>query len=310
MSRSLLSEARFGGRRHLGAIARDHRPSQAIGSVGDSLHAQLRQRWASMLAVDADNLLLCATRNEAVQLLSRCVLAPGDVAIFGRPGPVEISASVLAAGASFVDLGRLVSGRLDPAAAQRALKEHPEAIGWALAPAWGGGDDVAALGSGWRAVLADASLAESLHGDASAVGQGADAVVVALRDPDQPALPRMWGVVAAAGQGGALGAVAGPSSLHPQWLRAALAAADTLSSAPGHHTERWQRALRGRKEMLARAVSELDAVQLIAGAGTAAVLRCLDGQAVGPTRALQRLGWRAIGYGAQPMAGAILIDLA
>lgn len=309
MDPRFLALERFGQRAHLPAVARDHRPTDSGGSVADSLAEQVAIRWADLLGVQADDLVLCASASDAWSLLARCVLAPGDVALIAQPLSVEIPAAIVGCGGKFVDVGRTVDGQVDHEVLRAAQARHPDAVLALPCPAWGGADDLGKVAAdASRMVLVDARDVESPFGDAGAVNRGADAAVVALRDPSDLASPILHAVVCAPDSGVMVAAIAGPGHLPLALLRAALDTVTLWRARPDAvATLRVQ--LQARRTALTLQIPEKPGVSLQCSAGTKALVWCLDGDGAAVSRPLRLAGWDAVAWSAHPMRGGVTVDL-
>ena len=312
MKPRLLDLDRFGSRKYLQGLAREHRPLSAGGSVGWSLHEQVQLRWATALGIEADDLVLCGSAAHAWTTLSRCLLLPGDVAAIARPCPVELPAAVLGAGASFVDLGRSTQGEIQPAVVAKVAAAHANAVALGQRFSWFGTDDLKALAAvQWRAILIDATGTDALVGSASALDEGADAAVIALRDPDQPVQPLLWAIACRAGEGPGVAAIGGPGHLPLLLLRAGLASLDAIAAGPASHHVAWRDQLRQRREALRASLTDRPGVHWsIADGGVTAAALCLDGDVDAVAGPLRVAGFAATGFAPHPMRSAVVVDLA
>lgn len=309
MDARLIALDRFAHRRFLATVARDHRPLDAGGSVIDSLVEQLRERWSALLGVAAEDLVVCASASDALGLMARCLLAPADVAVLAQPCDVVIPAGVVSAGAVYVDVGRLMDGRLDAPAANAALLGNPQAVLFAASPSLGGADDLAQVAEdNWRAVVADARYARSLAGDVSAINAGADAVVVVLRDPAEPTAPLLYGVVCAPGCGVAVAAVLGPAPLPALLLRAAICAVDWLQGRGREDTANWAAEIAENALKLEFLLADRAGISVQIG-GTTALVWCLDGVVESIAQTVRSAGFSASGFGPHPMRSVVVVDL-
>ncbi|MBM4343616.1 MAG: hypothetical protein FJ100_09595, partial [Deltaproteobacteria bacterium] len=210
-----LDAARFGARRQLPSLARESAPAEATTPLGAGLDRQVAAVWAQQMqwpggsAVAADELVLCGSGREALGLALGGLLIPGDTVLVARPAAVDALATVLGRGARYVDVGRLHDGAVDAAAAARAAGRHPDAVAWMEAPGLLAEDDAPA----WAGVAVRARIADLRHAGWPTALPEADAVLLALRDPDAPGTPVLWAVAARGGAAGLLGAIGGAGDL-------------------------------------------------------------------------------------------------
>ena len=292
-----LDVERFPGRRHLASLARNHRPERGSARPVDALDFSLRQRWADHLGVAADDLLLCASASDAWRLLCAAALLPGDVALLAQPCATALPAAVLATGA------------IDPGAMERARQMHPRSIALAESPNLFGGDDAVILSRepGPRALFVDARHAASLAGEGAVVA-AADATVICLRDPDEPASAALHGIVCRR-DGAMLRATQGSDPLPIELLEHGLAHL-ARGSAGADAGRRWQQVLAARRVRLLEAVGEHPGAVVFDAAGTRAAIGCRAGDGADLVGHLMPLGLSVQAGNAHPMRNLVICDLA
>lgn len=320
MTSRWLDVARFPGRAHLAAIARDHRPTAGFTDLRAAALEALQARWATALGASPDDLLLFASAQEAARLACSALMAPGDLALLARPATALWPAAVLATGAAFVDLGRLADGRLDPAGVAFAAEAHAGAL-WLLdQPSLTGHDDLAT----WSAALDEAprppSPARALLDVTDAPGHGASAATLApvdvraellaslhaLRDPLEPAWPLLFALRVQPGEGRALAALRGPATLPmPLVERASLVWQRADMAADAHAAIRISAV---RAEVAARA-ERWPGAAVVGTSGWRIAVRCDGGDAEALAAELQASGLPAMGHGRHPMRSLVVVDL-
>lgn len=309
MTSPWLDTRRFPGRAHLAAIARHHAPldrSQAIVEADFARGVQLR--WAESLHVDPADLVLVGSEAEAFRLVLHGLLAPGDVALVAGPAPVAGLAAILAAGAQFVDVGRLHDGRIDRQALERALEVHPEAVLLAEQPSLFGTDDAEVLGDlPVRARILAAAQAQGWLGP-RALDPLATATIVALRDPDLPQVPVFHAVVCARGTGADLMLLQGPAAWPEAIVRQALAVLDGLRDRPDWPA-RTEARLDRHHATWVRALTNLPGVRILPRAGWRAAAECLAGNSEEVAKILGQVLAPVQAFAAHPMRSLVVAHL-
>lgn len=306
-----VAEDRFPNRRFLSAVARDHGATARTSSVDESLQQQLRERWAQTLGVATDDLVLVTTRSDAWNLLCRALLVPGDVALIAQPCAVALPAAIVAAGASFVDVGRRVDGHVDQQTAARALRENQAAIACLQAPNLSGSlDHWPADSARPRAVLVDACHAARHSGATYSLSQGADVAVITLRDPDSPGQALLHAAVCKPGTGHALSRLTGPSMLPHVLLRQSLATLAVIADRGDTADERLQARLVSARNLVAKVLDALPNLLIQHDEGMSLLIWCLDGDVRPVVSLLGKAGFTATGHGAHPMRSTVAVDLA
>lgn len=305
-----LDSQRFPGRAHLAAVARSHAPlAPSTASVQGQWAEPVRRRWAEHLQVQTGDLVLAATAADAFRLVLQALLAPGDVALVAEPAPVAALGAILAAGAAYVDLGRLHDGDIDAKALARALQAHPDAVIVLEQPSLFGTDDRAALGHAQaRALVIDARHALGWAGPAD-LEPRATATLVALRDPDQPAQPVLHAVVCAPGTGADLVLLQGPACWPEAPMRLALAVLDGLREQP-HWPLSVETQLDARYSEFALALKDLAGVRLLPRGGFRAAAECLAGDGAAVALHVSRHLAPVDGFAAHPMRSLVVANLA
>ncbi len=308
---SWLDIDRFPGRRYLESLARDHRPTRAAARPVDALDHSLRQRWAGHLGVEGDDLLLCGSASDAWRLLCAATLLPGDVALLAQPCATALPAAVLSTGASWLDLSRDGEGTIDPAALAHALELHPAAILLAESPSLFGGDDSAAVAGSMRprASLVDARHSPVLAG-ADTLNERAEATVIALRDPDDPATPALHGIVCRAGSGCFLRAVQGSDPLPISLLQQGLAHLSVLHRSGASVASDWRKALDRVRARFVASVSEHPGAVVFPGVGTRAAVECRAADANELAGTLMAAHLSVSAGNGHPMRNLVICDLA
>lgn len=308
----VLDTARFPGRRSLDYLRRGRMPLSRPSWPWYSLQAALWRRWAALLGVQADDLVVCATATEAYRLLVAALLAPADVAILAEPVDPALLNAVAAAGASWLDVSRGSLGAIDPASLTLASERHPQAVVFGEAPNVFGGDDAAVLATVTaRASVLDARAGEALAGDFPATRQPRPlATLISLRDPDNPAEPLLYAWVCAPEVGPPLRSLLGLKALSPHLMPVALAALDRLQ-ADGPTAQR------AFSQQLAQARARFDAVAaewpgaIIHGnRGVRATAECAAGDADGLATRLRSAGLPATAWGPHPTRNLVVCELA
>ncbi len=315
--RRWLDAERFPGRRHLAAIARDHRPASGGGNYAGALAEQVRDRWAAAIGCAPEALVLCASVAEAARLCCAAFLRPTDTALLARPSSVTWPAAVLGAGAAFVDLGRLADGAVDPAGARFAAEAHPGAL-WLLdAPSLSGADDCADLWSTLEAahrsddgatVVIDASRELAYVGAGGARVAPCSATLLALRDPLAPQAALLCAVRVGPEDFGGPAALLGPAQLPAPLLELALAALQRAEHAdPAALADQAAALSEAVTAALTTAVGAHPGVARLGGLGLHVALRCDGGDAVAVAKLLGRHGLCADAYGGGAMRDLVLV---
>ncbi len=305
-----LDLERFATRRFLPAARRDHSPVSDRESAERDYLAELRALWSQLLRrhdgapVAPDDVLVCASDREATELALGRLLQPDDVVLWAEPIAPSAVLATLAAGARYVDVGRARHGQPDAAALALALQAHPQAVFWGEAPSLTCADDLVALGDlTARACIADCTAAawpQQLP--------NADASILALRDPDQPAEPVLYAVVTRPSWGTELAQLHGRIHLSERAQLHALAVLQGLVNHPAWPDAR-------RAEALQLAEQFMNAAQTWPGAvavgqfGLRAAVRCLgaDPQPLAVRLHEQFLQLRALS--AHPAGSLLWLDL-
>lgn len=269
--------------------------------VSGLLAVRLREMWSALVGVEADALLPCVSTSAALQLVTQACLLPGDTVRLARPGQLSWSAAVLAAGAAYVDVGRVVKGAVDPATAVAAPPGRLAILG---APAPTGADDAGEWPPAADELrLADASLAASLHGYPVA---NADLTLLVLREPDAPSTSLLCALCGPVVDVQALSSLAGPALLPLPLIRAALAALQRMD----HHAEAvFQGYLKTRSQRLIDALSLGPGQRWLPRAGVSHGVQCLAADGASVAAAARKLGYRAEAWSAFPGGGLVRIDL-
>lgn len=304
-----LDPQRFPGRRYLAAARRDHRPVSDRELAERDYLGEIRRLWASLLRqsgapLDPGDLLICASDREAVELALGRLLQPGDVVLWAEPVAGQVALTTLAAGARYLDVGRAAQGMPDAAALALALQAHPSAVFWGEVPALTCADDLA----GPAAVAARARIADCTAAAWDSELPDADACVLALRDPDAPGEPVLYGVAARPGWGSELESLHGRGHFSERAQLHALAVLQGLTEQPHWPAVRRREAaeLAGQFVHAARDwPGAVDAGQF----GLRAAVRCLaaDPQALAVRLHPQFLQLRALP--AHPAGSLLWLDL-
>ncbi len=308
---SWLDSDRFPGRGHLQSLARSHRPERSAARPMDALDHSLRHRWAKHLGVQGDDLLPCASASDAWRLLCSATMLPGDVALLAQPCDTALPAAVLSTGASWLDLSRDGEGAIDATAVTRAAELHPGAILLAESPSLFGGDDTAieAGSSGLRAMLADARHGPGLAGEGALV-ERAEATVIALRDPDDPAAPALHAIVCRPGSGPMLRAIQGSDPLPEALLEQGLAHLAVLARLGSSAATSWRNDLAASRQRFVELVTAHPGAVIFAGQGTRAAVECRAGDAAVVAGTLMAAHLSVSAGNAHPMRNLVVCDLA
>ena len=288
-------------RRYLAGLSGSSGPVVRSPDLIAALSVELNRVWASRLEIPPEAMLPCASRADALRLVASAALLPGDRVRIAQPGQEAWAAAIIAAGAAFVDLGRLGDGSLDPSTLAASAPGRLAILG---APAPTGHDD----GRSWSARpgelrLADASLAATLGGR---VVPEADLSLIILRDPDRPAWPLLAALCGAPADVEALRLLAGPNPLPVALLQRALDAARRIS--PAREAE-FSAALGARAEAIATTL-ELGPGQIwLPQAGISRAVRCLAADGAALVTQGQRQGYPGAAWGAHPGAGLVRFAL-
>lgn len=276
MTTPLLDFKRFPNRRGMGSPL-DHTLDAVL--TGSSMDESVTVRWARHLHVAAKDILLFPTATEARSAAAHALLAPGDVVLVAGPLPSVWLATVLGAGARYLDVGRRFdgpapTGGLSRPAAERAAAAHPESIAIVETLTWSGADDVVAIaGLPLRAVIVDATRTDACLGPRLGFGRTAF-TLVALRDPDSPSEPVIYALVAPEHHGSVLQSVVGPMTLPSLLADRAMAVLHGLARQPD-----WTVTMRARLEVRhaqwCEALAGRPGVQLLGRSGLEAAALCL-----------------------------------
>ncbi|MBI5610591.1 MAG: hypothetical protein HY902_17075 [Deltaproteobacteria bacterium] len=195
--------------------------------------SEIRRLWALQLRrggtpLEPADLLLCASDREAVELALGRLVQPGDVVLWAEPMPGQAALTTLAAGARYLDVGRAHQGLPDAAAVALALQTHPHAVFWGEVPALTCADDLA----GPAALPARARIADCTAAAWDTELPDADACVLALRDPDSPGEPMLYGVATRPGWGSDLESLHGRGHFSERAQLHALAVLEGLAEQP------------------------------------------------------------------------------
>ncbi len=315
--RRWLDPQRFPGRRHLGAIARDHRPTTGGGNYAGALAEEVRDRWAAAIGCDPDALVLCASVAEAARLCCMALLRPEDTALLARPCAATWPAAVLGAGAAFVDVGRLADGVIDPAGARFAAEAHSGAL-WLLdAPTLTGASDCDALWPVLEAahraddrttIVVDATAELTYVGAGDALASPCSATLLALRDPLAPQTPLLCAVRVGPEDFGGPAALLGPARLPAPLLELAMAALGRAHIADPTTMRAEAAALREAvAAALATAGDAHPGISMLGGPGLQVALRCDGGDGAAVARLLGRHGLCADAYGSGAMRDLVLV---
>ncbi len=304
-----LDTRRFPGRAHLAAIARHHAPldrAQAIVEVDLARGVQLR--WAEQLGVDPADLVLVGSESEAFRLVLHGLLAPGDVALVAGPAPVAGLAAILAAGAQFVDVGRLHDGRIDRQALERALEVHPQAVVLAEQPSLFGTRDSDVVGDlPVRARILASAHAQGWLGPRD-LDPRATATLVALRDPDRPQVPVFHAIICAPGTGADLMLLQGPAAWPEAIVRQALAVLEGLRDQPDWPM-RTEARLARHHATFQSVLADLPGVQLLPRAGWRVAAECLAGNSMEVAKILGQYLAPVQAFAPHPMRSLLVADL-
>ncbi|MCO4760396.1 MAG: hypothetical protein KC502_02755 [Myxococcales bacterium] len=287
-------------RRHLLQLQRTDGPISASASVHGLLSVRVRERWATLVGVSARSILPCAHASQALSLAAHGALIPSDRVRLARPGSMAWPAAILATGASYIDMGRLNSGALDPSVVTASTRGRFAILG---APAPTGAMDARS----WPAAnsepcIWDATLAASLYGAPAERAQPADLALIALRDPLAPSAPVLVALVGDAAHIDGLQSLAGPSFLPASLLRTALGVLSRIDPAASANF-----ALR-----MAERAAELRAEVALgpgqswlpqAGVMQSACCLAADGESL--VAAAQRAGFEAAAWTAFPGGGLV-----
>jgi hypothetical protein len=308
-----LDGGRFAGRSHLASIARGHAALQQRATLGEALDYACRQRWAALLAVESEDLVLCASAGDAMRLVTGALLEPVDVALVAEPTATAIVASVVAVGASYLDLSRLQSGQIDPSALARGIEMHPQAVAIGEAPNLFGTSDrqtLTGVAAGLRAVVLDARGDGGLYGRRVDDGEDVAATILLLRDPDDPASPLLHTVLCRRGTGRALCSLQGIDCLPVRLLQDAIAALDRIAVIGEPGQQRWTSHLEAGYEAVVAQAEHRPGAVVFPRAGSRAVVQCMAGDGVALVEDLARLGVAALAHGPHPMRNLVISDLA
>jgi hypothetical protein len=287
MTTPLADFVRFPGRRWAHAITAQMTPA---GGAPVRLEMAVRVRWSHHIRVMPDAIMLFATAEEAARAAVQALLVPSDVALVAQPLPHHWVGAVLHAGARYVDVGRRFDGPLPTGAwhrqaAERAVQAHPEAVAIVEAPAWSGADDTQlALDLPVRATIVDATRSANCLGPALTAGRGTF-TLVALRDPDNPVAPVLYGLVGAADAELEARIAIGPTAVPEPLAERAFAVLDGLARHPewpaasaarlAVRYAEWTSALAGRPGVVPLGQAGLEAAALCLGDDSAVIARDL-----------------------------------
>ncbi len=304
-----LDPRRFPVRKYLAAARRDHRPVSDRELAERDYLGEIRRQWATLLRqagapLKPDDLLVCASDREAVDLALGRLLQPGDVVLRAEPVAGQVALTTLAAGARYLDVGRTEQGLPDAAGLVLALQAHPEAVFWGEVPALTCADDLA----GSAARPARARIADCTAAAWDTELPDADACVLALRDPDAPGEPVLYGVATRTGWGSELESLHGRGHFSERAQLHALAVLQGLVAQP-----RWPEVRRSEVAELASqflgAASNWPGAVAPSHFGLRAAVRCLaaDPQALAARLHPQFLQLRALP--AHPAGSLLWLDL-
>lgn len=301
---------RFATRRYLPSLQRETTPLFATTALDAGLGQQVAAAWAAALAwpdgtaAHADEVVLCAGAREALTLGLGGLLAPDDVVLVARPTAPDALAAVLGRGAGFVDIGRLHDGAVDPQAAARAADRHPTAVAFVEAPSLMADDDLDA----WAAIAVRARVVDLRHAGWPARLPAADATLLALRDPEDPARPLLWAVVARREAAALLAVIGGAAEFPVGVLARAAALLRSLAADPA-----WVTAALERLAERAHALRDLAAAHPGGRLHAAGPLRVVASCAAGDADVLATR-WRphavaVAAYGDHPMRHLAVAEL-
>jgi len=285
-------------RRHLLQLDRSQRPVAASADPIGRLVQQLQQRWAERIDLPVEQVLLCRSAEEALRLVCGAVLIPDDQVFLARPSPTSWPAAILGTGATFIDVGRVVSGRPDPAVikavgpARLVIAGAPALTGAADHHAWSDRDDL---------LLIDACLSAHLCGKPT---PGAELTLAALRDPHDQGNEVLWALLGPAAA--ALRYLMGPSLLPAAWARRALSC---LTVIDRQAQQDFEERLQARADELEDKVALSPGQSWMPMAGVQRAVSCLaaDGQQL--LAEFNRLGASAEAHGPFPGRGLVHVSL-
>lgn len=301
---------RFAARRYLGSLRRETTPVSETTPLGSGLAQQVGRDWAEQLrwadgqAVTADELVLCGSAREALALALGGLLAPGDSVLVARPAATDALATVLGRGGQFVDVGRCHDGAIDPAAVARAAQRHPAAVAYVEAPSLLADDDLAA----WPTAALRACVADLRQAGWPTALPTADAVLLALRDPDQPAPPVLWAVAAPAAIAGTLGAIGGAAEFAEGVLARAAALLRGLAADRDWAAGACAR-LQARAQPLRALAASHPGARLHAAGPLRVAAACAAGDATVLAGRFRALTVAVAAYGDHPMRHLVVADL-
>lgn len=305
-----LDLARFASRGYLAGLYKQHQAINADSvDFADDAAALVQARWANWLNVDADDLILAATAQDAWYLLAKALLLPDDVVLLAEPTLSAFAAAALAAGAAYVDVGRSHKGEVPTPVWQLAQQQHPHAVILTEFPSLFATDDRATLGAlRARCLLVDATQCAQWAGPTAEPLPANSAMVVAMRDPDCPQAPVLHAIVCAATTGSSLRQLQGPLHWPQVLMRQALGVLAGL-----HHQPQWptaiEREMQEKYELFAELSRPWPGAVVLPRAGVRAGVLCMAGDAAALALALQPKIFPLFAYGNQPMRDLMLIDL-
>lgn len=197
-----LDPQRFGQRRHLLAIDRQHRPQLAAPDTSLWRHLSLARQWAGLLRcadgpIDPLDLLICPSLGDVLRAGLALLLYPGAIVLLAEPVAPEVLRIIAQADAQWIDVGRTAAGDIDELALQRAALAHPGAIFYAEVPQLLGQIEPPLE----RLPDLRASVLDLRYHAWPTQIPKATAVLLALRDADQPREPVLYALATAAGLG-------------------------------------------------------------------------------------------------------------
>lgn len=306
-----LDPQRFAVRQFAAAVRRNHLPLHTDRLPDLTWRSRLRDGWAAWLqredggAVSPDDIWVCGSDREAIDVALGGLLVGGDVVVVAEPVGAEALLAVLRTGARFLDCGRRDDGGLDAAGLEAASARHTEAVAYVESPGMLSAEDAQAIRAHpWRATVVD--LRQALW---PRTVPSASAVILALRDPDAPAEPIIHAVVLPQGWGRGVTEWAGEPSLGSAQLEHADAVLQGLLARPA-----WAQARSDALAQLAAAflaaAGTWPGVRVVGQHGLRAVVECRGGDAAALAASLPEWAVAVRAHGSHPGRNLLLAELA
>jgi len=261
----------------------------------------------------------CAHASHALGIVTQTLLAPSDVAVLFEPSPDTHRAAVLASGARYVDAGRTTALAPDLAALGLVAGRHAPRLVLVDDPGDPSGhpldaETCAVLAGAAPVLLVDASAArhpiEAARALAAVAAPARTIALVSLADPLSPGSPLLSALIAPADLGRALALVAGPASLGPRHVDAALAAIDAWQSPHiAARLEAMDHATTHAEAVLTDVARSFPGAVVHAGAGRYRFVECRGPDPTRVARLIEQRGFATRAFGPHPFRNGVGVDL-